>query len=346
MGGSRGTAVIRADASPAIGGGHVVRSLALADGLAARGWHCLFATIPAAAATVPALGESGHEVIELRLGEDSPEALERALPCTADWLVTDHYGIDAGFHRAARRWARRIAVIDELLDRPLDCDLVIDQTPDRARAEHDGRIPGHARALIGPRYALLRPEFAAGRAHALRRRRDVERARRVLVSFGAVDARNLATRALEGLHASGIEAEVDVVVGGSAPHADAVAARVREMPFPVSVHHQVGDMAALMANADLALGAAGTTSWERCCLGLPALVIVDADNQAQYAERLQAGGAARVLGTADAVGADDIATALTEIGANPDRLREMAGAAAGMCDGRGVQRVVDAMEDG
>jgi len=346
MEGGAGTAVFRADASPGIGGGHVVRSLALADGLAARGWRCLFATIPETTDTVPALAKAGHEVVELAHGQTSPEAIEQALPCTADWLVADHYGIDADFHRSARRWARRIAVIDELLDRPLDCDLVVDQTPDRARTDYDGRVPGHARVLTGPRHALLRPGFAATREQALRRRGDIERVGRILVSFGAVDARNLASRALEGLHASGIGAEVDVVVGGSAPHAATVAARAVEMPFAVHVHRQVEDMASLMATADLALGAAGTTSWERCCLGLPALVIVDADNQAQYAERLQAGGAARVLGTADAVGNGGIAAALADLEADPGRLRDMAEAAAGMCDGRGVERVIDAMEEG
>ncbi|MBY0431842.1 MAG: hypothetical protein K2Q10_11635, partial [Rhodospirillales bacterium] len=112
------TAVFRADAEPAIGGGHVMRCLTLADALAARGWRCHFACRPGTPEMVLALAASGHAVVPL--ADPSPAALAARWPAGCGLLVVDNYGLDAAYERACRPWAGRILVFDDLADRPHD----------------------------------------------------------------------------------------------------------------------------------------------------------------------------------------------------------------------------------
>jgi len=338
-------AVFRADADPGIGGGHVVRSLALADGLAAHGWCCVFACSPATPATVPALVESGHRIVTLDQASpgDEAAAIGAVLDAPADWLVVDHYGHDAAFHHAGRAWARRILVIDELADRPLDADLLVDPTPSRSPADYDAYVPAGCEMLFGPGYALLRPGFVVARPAALARREEQVGLDRILVSFGSVDARDRTAIALEGIHRADLAVEVDIVLGAAAPHAARIGEQVGTLPFPAILHEAVEDMPGLMAAADLGIGAGGATSWERCCMGLPAVVMVEADNQSRYARELAAAGAAVNLGDAARVTADDIAAALVDLAAHPQQLVTMSGAAAALCDGDGVARLIDRM---
>ena len=148
-------AIFRADASPKIGGGHVMRCLTLADELRRRGWTCAFATRPGAEETVPSLASSGHVVFHLS-GEEQDEAreIEKGLGECA-LLVADHYGRDEKFETAARQFASRVFVIDDLADRAHDCDFLLDQTYGRQFSDYAGLVPGGAKLLMGTDYALL-----------------------------------------------------------------------------------------------------------------------------------------------------------------------------------------------
>ena len=233
--------------------------------------------------------------------------------------------------------------IDDLADRAHDCDALLDQTPGRRAEDYGALVPGGCRLLLGPRYALLRPQFRAARGAALKRRRADGPVRRILVSLGATDPDNVTATVLEGLARAGVAAEVEVVMGAGAPHLAAVRARARALSgkMPVSVTVGAGNMAALMADADIAVGAAGTASWERCCLGLPAVVLVVAENQRAGAKALAGAGAARILDAPAGITATHVAAAVDGLCRSADERRRMALAAADLCDGRGVARVVD-----
>ncbi len=340
----RPLAIFRADASRDIGAGHVMRCLALADELAAQGWTCRFAVGEDSLETAPALTAAPHDRIVLPRGADAAteaRLIAESGTSEADWLIVDHYGRDAAFERACRSWARRILAIDDLADRPHDCDLLLDQTSSARAAAYDGLLPAGCRVLAGPSYALLRPQFAKARS-----RRGPERASgsvRVFVSFGGVDAENLSGRTLDGLAATGLELSVDIVIGASAPHRAALERRVRELPFEARLHVNVADMAALMGIADFAVGAAGGTAWERCALGLPSIVVIAADNQRQVAAALHALGVAQVLGDASQAQAPHIAEAARAL-ARADAREPMARAAIVACDGLGARRVRLALE--
>jgi UDP-2,4-diacetamido-2,4,6-trideoxy-beta-L-altropyranose hydrolase len=331
-------AVFRADASPTIGGGHVMRCLTLADGLAARGWTCAFATVFGTPETVPTLAASGHCVSVLV--RDSPDALRREWPEGVDLLVVDHYGRDAAYERACRPWARRILVIDDLADRPHDADLLLDQTFGRDPADYRALVPVGCRLLAGSDHALLRPAFARARPAALDRRAAGGGVARLLVALGMGDPDDATGVVLDGIARAGLDVAVDVVLGGRAPHLEAVRRRAAALPRPGRVLCDVADMAGLMAAADLAVGAGGTTSWERGCLGLPTLILNTADNQEKIARELAAAGAVLLLGRHPGVAPDAVADALAGLAADPERRRAMSRAAAALCDGLGVERAL------
>jgi UDP-2,4-diacetamido-2,4,6-trideoxy-beta-L-altropyranose hydrolase len=324
-------AVFRADASPTIGGGHIMRCLALADALTLAGWHCEFAVSDETVSFVPVLGRSIHSI------------------CPADWerpgtnlLVIDHYGLGAPYETAARAWASRVLVIDDLADRQHDCDCLLDPSLGRLATDYAGRVPSGASLCIGPAYALLRPEFAALRAEALARRETPRKrlVEKILVGFGAVDGKRMTPVALEAIALAGINANVDVVLGAQAQSRSEVERLLPGLPYSVCIQQNVDDMATLMLRADLAIGASGTTSLERCCLGLPSVAIVTAENQRLLAHTLVSTGAQVVVGEWTDVRAERIATMLSAIASDKKQLTTMAHRAAAVCDGRGVNRLL------
>jgi UDP-2,4-diacetamido-2,4,6-trideoxy-beta-L-altropyranose hydrolase len=331
-------ATFRADASSGMGSGHVMRCLALADDLRATGWDCAFAVRPGSLEAAPALALSGHEVLTLdgTAGQDAG-AIERRWPEGSDWLIVDHYGLDDIFERACRPWAKRIMVIDDLANRRHDCDVLLDQTLNRAATDYDGLVPPACSQALGTRYAVLRPEFAALRPTALASRRYEAAALRLLVSLGGTDPDNATSLVLDAVAASGLESAVDVVVGGGSPWLAHVAGRVAEIPG-ARLHVGPRNMGALMAAADLAIGAAGTSSWERCCLGLPTIMLVLADNQRENAKQLAAAGAVRCVAQSGEALVADVAALIRELAGDRAALRQMSAQAAALCDGQGALR--------
>lgn len=325
-------AVFRADAGARIGTGHVVRCLTLADALAEHGWESLFACTEETVATVPALAR--YRIVPAGAPEDLPPA---------ELLVVDHYGLDSAYERRARARARRVLVLDDLADRPHDADLLLDQNLGRTAADYAGLLPHGCRLLLGPQWALLRPQFAAARPAALARRQQGGPVRRLLVAFGGTDPDNATGLALEAIARAGLEAAVDVVLGPRAPHLDSVRRQAAALPA-ARVLTGVEDMAALMAAADLAIGAGGTSSWERCCLGLPTLLVVIAGNQEHIARALADAGAALAAGRMSELSPDGLAALLRATAADSACLATMSECAAGICDGSGINRLAPRLE--
>lgn len=297
----------RVDATKQIGTGHFMRCLTLADGLQKRGTHICFLSRELPMHLRGMLAAKGMEFIPLGtdanplpsadlahshwLGvsqhQDAQASIEALSNQSWEWLVVDHYALDARWESTLRNIAGKIMAIDDLADRQHDCDVLLDQNHYRdMRTRYDGRVPEHCRLLLGPRYALLREEFRELRAQVKPRTGGV---RRILMFFGGVDAGNytgLAIQALSGLDIKGIE--VDVVIGAQHPHRTEIEQACATRGY--ACHVQTSRMAGLMAAADLAIGAGGSAIWERCCLGLPALGICTAENQRrQIADAAEAG---------------------------------------------------------
>jgi UDP-2,4-diacetamido-2,4,6-trideoxy-beta-L-altropyranose hydrolase len=256
---------------------------------------------------------------------DAQASIQALSDQTWDWLVVDHYALDFRWESALRPSVGRIMVIDDLADRVHDCDLLLDQNyyRDLDRRYH-GLVPEQCVTLLGPAYVLLRPEFADARQRLRLRDGSV---RRILVFFGGSDPANqtqMAIKALQLLDRPDIE--VDVVVGAANPNRNAIQAMCDQLPN-VAFHCQVSNMAELILNADLGIGAGGATMWERCCLGLPAITVVSAANQERATEDVAGIGAIEYLGWFDQLGPEDYAQAISRMLGDAQRVRQIGNAA-------------------
>lgn len=356
--------LFRADAGLEIGIGHVMRCLTLADTLRAEGAETTFVTRTHRGHVIPAITESGHQVITLPGNTGQPYGAHLAPPLHARWLeadwrvdaaatraalektgacwlVMDHYALDAQWQDSALLPGVSLLVLDDLADRPHEADILLDQNAGRAPQDYVGFVSTGCDLLIGPAHALLRPEFARLRTEALARRAVLTRPETLLITLGGIDKDNAASRVLDALAEAPAaqDLRITVVMGVNAPHLDAVRDRAETMPMPVEVVAGVSDMGARMMRADLCIGAVGSTAWERCALGLPTLQVVLADNQREAAQAMAARGLSLALPVPGALGfARALAEGLERL-SDTGHYRAMARAAAALTDGGGAGRL-------
>ncbi|MBO9543540.1 UDP-2,4-diacetamido-2,4,6-trideoxy-beta-L-altropyranose hydrolase [Caulobacter sp.] len=309
-------------AGPSVGGGHVMRSLTLARALEARGATCAFAATPEVAVVLDAFAPDMARA-------DTDEGF--------DALVFDSYALTAQDHRAVAR-GRPTLVIDDLADRRLAADLVLDAGPARKATDYAGLVPEHAQLLLGPNYAPVRPAFADLRDEALARRAQRGPVRRILVSLGLTDVGGITGRVTRLLQPILGDARLDLVVGGGAPSLPDLWALAGDDPR-IELHVDTQHMPQLVFDADLAIGAGGSTTWERCVLALPALTLILAENQVAAARALEAAGVTPCL----EVGAADFEAAFVRevegLLGSEDRRAALSAASATVCDGKGADRV-------
>jgi len=319
------------DAGPAVGGGHVMRSLTLARALEAQGAACVFVGPPAVAELLDAFAPETPRIP----AEDLAAAAVRE---AFDAIVFDHYGLGEPDHRAMAL-GRPVLVIDDLADRPLGADIVLDSGPARRAGDYLGLTGETTRLLLGPAYAPIRPEFAALREPALAWRG--EPVQRVLVSMGLTDVGGVTARIVERLRPRVHDIGIDVVLGGQSPSLPGLTKIARRDPR-LMLHVDTPHMARLTAEADIGVGAAGSATWERCVLGLPSLMVVLADNQRGAARAMAEREAALV---ADLTAPDFEAVfdrALMRLLRDAGLRRQLAAASAEVCDGLGAGRTAEA----
>lgn len=336
--------LFRADSSLEIGSGHVRRCLAVATALSKKDASCVFVARPLPGNINELVLAAGHRLIELPAGAFPSGSQADAAETSAavadvvpfDLLIVDHYGLDAKWEASVRALARHCAVIDDLADRRHDCDILIDVAPGDDRAtRYDTLIPPHALILVGPRYALLRPEFQSLHRTVRPRSGDI---RRILIGFGAIDQDNYSLSAFRAVRqACGDDVDIDIALGRHAPHRSDLLEATKFAPR-ARMHVDAPDMAALMAAADLAIGAGGTTSWERACLGLPTIATMVADNQRDTVQALVEAGAALAVAGGDGYEVR-LSQAIASLASDPQRLTAMSTAALQLVDGKGADRI-------
>jgi UDP-2,4-diacetamido-2,4,6-trideoxy-beta-L-altropyranose hydrolase len=315
--------------SLSVGGGHVVRSLSLADTLAKAGASCTFLVSQEALDAAPMLGRSAHQLVVTPTGTTDFPASEKF-----DWLVVDDYAIAAAQEMSWRANAVRIAVLDDLANRSHDCDLLLDSTPSRLPQDYTALTPPGARLLLGTAYAPLRPEFSLQRQRALARRAATAKPERLLVSFGLTDPGGITTDMVGAIAAALPDLALVVVVGP----ASAGRVKIEALNAPnITLHVNPPSMTALMIAADIALGAGGSTAWERACLGLPSVAVVLAENQRALAAGLEELGALRMVPSGPGMH-DQAITALAALCDDQAAWRAMSRKAAQACDGLGARR--------
>jgi len=214
-----------------------------------------------------------------------------------DWLIMDHYALDEIWQAMLEDYYKQLMVIDDLADRKHKCNILLDQTFGRKLEAYQVLVPDNCQMLLGSQYALLRPEFPQWREFSLKRREHPE-FKKLLITMGGVDTENATGQVLRALTKCNLPKDLEIVVilGSATPHLEVVNEQVKTFPFKVQVKVNVSNMAEIMATSDLAIGAAGSTTWERCCLGLPSILLVLAENQRIIGELINDAGAALCIG--------------------------------------------------
>lgn len=336
----RGILLVRADATIASGTGHVMRCLALAQAWQHAGGDVTFAMAQSTSAIRERLRSERVKIVAIQAvpgsAEDTRQTITTALFHNAEWLVVDGYHFNAHYVSELQN-VRPLLVIDDNGEIEFySSELVLNQNV-HARAEmYAKRAPG-TRLLLGPHYTLLRNEFTAYRNWA---RNVPERGTRVLLTMGGSDPKDLTPGILSAMADLSIDdLQIRVVVGGSAENRSGVAEEAEKFPGRVEVMSNVANMAELMAWADLAIAGAGTTCWEMCLLGVPAILVVVAENQRFIAEHLAGIGAAVNAGPAELLDCSSLAQVTAELLENRDRRLKMSQSARQLVDGLGSERV-------
>lgn len=313
----------RTDASYQIGSGHVMRCLTLAEVLRSHGAVCNFIVRTHPGNLLDAIRQRSFSVTELPtlasnydlkqtvglasnlnndyaswlgcdLQTDADQTISAMYNLMPDWLVTDHYALNQSWEETVLSNCQKLMVIDDLADRAHTCDLLLDQSLGRKQKEYSKLVPVNAKVLTGSRYAILRSEFASLREYSLQRRANSPLLKRILISMGGVDQTNATGLVMTALKKCEmpIDCRISVIMGLHAPWLNHIRSLALQMPCETQVFVNINNMAQLMADSDLAIGAAGSTSWERCCLGVPTLMMTLSENQRGIAYALKRAGAA------------------------------------------------------
>lgn len=349
----------RTDASSQIGTGHVMRCLTLADALREAGAECQFVCreheghlidhIPSRGYAVHALPKPNlREPFESDLSHahwlgvhwrtDADQTRQVLGSGAVDWQIVDHYALGFCWESALRSSCKRIMVIDDLADRKHDCDLLLDQNYGSSADRYRGLVTSDCTQCHGPEYALLKPVYVERRAQLPTHDGQV---RRVLIYFGGgTDMANLTSLAVQVFQdPEWAHIELDIVVGEAYAHQLSLEELVAQRGM-ATIHWQLPHLADLMVRADLAIGAGGATTWERCCLGLPTIVISIAENQRPACEALAEDSLVQYLGHAGNVSMEVIHQKVSELFGKPERLSKLSENCLKLVDGKGVSRVL------
>ena len=307
-----------------MGGGHVSRCITMAKELQSMGSDCTFICNDEAPDIFPALKEFTV------LPSDTP-------PQICDAIVVDHYDLNISYESSWRSYAKKVIVIDDLANRKHDCDILLDQTFKQLKGAYKELVPESCQLLLGSEYALLKPEFSELRETSLNRRNgEIHTA---LISFGSVDMHNLCPLTLNALEKIQKPLNIDMICEAGHLEMDAMKKIASSSHHQVHFHHHVNNMAEFMVKADLAIGAVGTTSWERASLGLPTLAIQVAENQKIILKNLQQQGAVYNLGLAENINEQAIVHQINTLLENPEKVMICSEKSAQVTDGKGAVKV-------
>ncbi len=333
--------VFRVDASLEMGTGHIMRCLTLANELKQQNHEIVFICreltgnlillIKYPVLVLPKNDNFQSDGLYLNwLGatqEQDAEQTIKVIPKNTDLLIVDSYALDEIWHKQLIPYTKKIMVIDDLADRQFDCDVLLNQNLGTQIEDYKDKVPDDCELLLGCDYALLRPEFPNLREKALIKRKNTKVIKNILISMGGSDITN---KTYDILQEVSDDLNIVVILGGISPH-NKMIKNYAKSKKNVKVVVDADNISRLMFDADLAIGAGGSTSWERCCLGLPTLLYVLAENQRKIAGNLEELGAVKIV--------DNLKVNLQNILNNFSFWQTMSEKAQTVCDGIGVKRI-------
>ncbi|MBI2636138.1 UDP-2,4-diacetamido-2,4,6-trideoxy-beta-L-altropyranose hydrolase [Candidatus Peregrinibacteria bacterium] len=342
-------AIFRADASVSAGTGHVMRCLALAQRMNLdirrnSGHDSVFVCAAITPSLKNRLRVENIEVANLSAApygsDDACETARLAKSFGAEWVVVDGYGFGSDYQDFLKQNGLRVIFLDDYGHAgSYSADIILNQNVS-AREEWYRKRDASTRLLLGPDYVLLRREFLEWREKRIARAGAV---RHILVTLGGADHANITAKALRAIARTGFSGTISVIIGGSNPHRSALEAQADSMDGNVRVVVDALDMPARMAEADMAISAAGTTSWELLFMGVPFLTGSSAGNQTAVSEALEQLGLAKNIGWYNDATENELAGCITGLIADTELRSALSRKGLATVDGNGAARVLQAM---
>lgn len=354
---------IRADSSFEIGTGHTMRCITLAEALRQKGHNCFFISKTHEGNINNQIIKKNFNLHEINtspyrknekeqtmhyhwLGSSwsndaqQTEAILRKI--NPDWIIVDHYSLDYLWHKKVSKYVKNIMVIDDLADRKLYCNILLDQNLGAEKSQYNPLVPENCKKFLGPKYSLLRPEFSNFRKKSLLKR-NTGKLEKLLINFGGGDKLNLTEKVLHTLHKMQLteNISIDVVMGPQASMPNNLSNYTHKIK--INFLKNIANMAEVMMNADLAISAGGSTTWERCSLGLPSIIFSVADNQKKIAKNIEEIGAGVTL-PLESLSDGTFQDTFKEF-FNNELLLKYSKAAASITDGTGINNVVGGFYD-
>jgi UDP-2,4-diacetamido-2,4,6-trideoxy-beta-L-altropyranose hydrolase len=352
--------VFRLDASVRIGNGHLARCLALADQFKELGCEILFICRPESNKDYESLFATAYEVrllqkktntiinkksysswLSVDWEQDVNEVIQIIDNIDADLLIVDHYGIDARWHNKVRDYCKKIFVIDDLADRHLDCDFLLNSSFTNEDKDYKKFISNKdCISFLGPNYALIQPKFSNLRLKAKNKREHISSIQEILIFMGSMDPDNYSSLAINAINQIDWKQSIIVncILDSHSPSLEKVSNDIESLDLRASIHSNTSDMEKLIYNADLAIGSGGNSAWERCVLGLPTLLTSIAPNQQRNITGITESGAAIYWDSTE-----DLLTVLESCNEDINYLISMQEKAFDLCDGLGTKRITESI---
>jgi len=358
--------LFRVDSSFKIGSGHLMRCLTLAESLRFLGNNCTFVSRAHEGNLNKLIISKDFSLIELPQSEskykyndnepshadwrdsswedDALQTISALKKEKYEWIVVDHYGLWEPWEIEIKDHVSQIMIIDDIADRSHECDLLLDQNLDSNISKYSNLLPKKIKTLFGPQYSLLRPEFQEYREESLLRRK-AKKVKNILINFGGGDPNNYIKKTLQSIENSNIPQEIiiTVITGRLAKNNKGDNYIETALANKIVYYDYVENMAELLTNTDLVIGAAGSTSWERCCLGVPSIIFSIAKNQDEIARSLSDSGASFLM-SEDSFFDGSLSNQLNKL-IHSELLLSCSNEARKITDGKGTDRVIREIYD-
>ena len=356
----------RVDGSIEIGTGHIMRCLTLANALKNRGFICYFICRDHIGNLIETIVNNGHKIRVLKgldddclrndnnlilkpphaswLGCDWIKDAEQTIECVDDlnlkWMIVDHYAIDSRWETMLKSYSEKLLIIDDLADRAHDCNQLIDQTLNRQFNDYKNLVPDKCKLFLGSDYTIIRSEFLKLRKYSLERRKN-NIVNKLLINMGGTDKDNCTSEILKVLKDIDLPQDfvIIIVLGGNSPWINEVKSIASSLRWKTEIKVNVTNMAKIMSDSDFAIGAAGITAWERCCMGLPSILVLLASNQIYVANALESRGAIILIRNKDKI-PKYLAPAINSLLTNKELRTNISKSASQVTDGTGVDKLI------
>ena len=340
--------VIRVDSGREIGFGHGMRCLTIANEIKKKEFNVLIIMNRERNNLGELFKKNGHDVsyiinrkigfkkIDVKYDLEQTKRILQKFKEKIDIFLIDHYNIDYKWEKSLRQYVRKIVVIDDLNNRKHDCDLIIDQgLHHNMKNLYVKLVPKNCKILTGPKYAILRPEFHIFRKKLQKQNKIIKR---IMISFGGSDPNNDTIKVLEGItKIKDREFSIDVIVG-KANSSHAKIQKICEKMKKTRCYYNPEKMAKIMSKCDLAIGSGGSTTWERCCLGIPSIVSIASEDQYEATRILNSKKCIKNLGMSKKKLGSDYVIAIEDM--NFKKLNEMRKECLKLVDGNGTKRIM------